>query len=466
MKPTFVSVATALLTTVSATHASSQPPHAYNVFVDAGANPDGDGTATAPYQTITRAFERARQIRATVPVTGKIHVHVAPGEYVESFPVYLNVSNVDLHGSTRLLEDENGLPANCGTDSTPAPCIEPGTETLITPALPLTANTQTMLFIAPTIDSEFDKLSDVTVRGLVIDGKSANVAIGGVGIFVDRVDNFSIQGNVTRRLLIGVRTDLSSGSIKGHFAYQSMDGLAIAGGSSIYPARVEAKANRLLNNLEQGLVALGAASVKGRIRTSTLLKPVQTLFDPLQHPEQVPDTLVLSVIGNDMSGGPRFGMRLEAYISGSAFYDTTDNQPMTSRIVATVRGNSFRNNGEYGVTVEGAFVPRGNPRAFTALFDGHFEANDFTGNGRAGLFAGFMLNGVVTRNPGLIVTNKYLVDSRFAIEGDAPHMDIDFDNPVLDPFDGVTPLNNALAVNGVPFIGRHVTCPPGYPCVQ
>jgi hypothetical protein len=461
-----ISVATMLLATVVGSLAGSQPPNAHNVFVDASASPGGDGSPTAPYQTITQAIERAREIRAELPAVHKIHVHVAPGEYVEDFPIYVNVSNVDLHGSTHLIEDENGLPANCGTDAVPVPCIEPGTETVMTPAVPFTSNTQVTLFIGPTVDSEDDRLNDVTVRGFVIDGKTINVANGGVGMFVDRVDNFSIQGNVTRRLLIGVRTDLSSGRIKGHFGYQSNDGLAIAGGSSIYPARVEAKANRLLNNLEQGLVALGTGSVKGRIRSPNL-KPVQILFDPAQHPEQVPDTLVLSVVGNDMSGSPRFGMRLEGYISGNAFYDTTDNQPMTSHIVATIRENSFRNNGEYGVTVEGAFTTRTNPRIYTATFDGSFQRNDYSGSGRAGLFIGFMLNGVVTRNPGLLNQNKYLQNSTFVVNllDEAGPVGIDYDNPVIDRYDGITPLNNVLQIDGVSFVGTHVTCPPGFPCV-
>ena len=477
MKPILISICGFLLLTtldvqVQPIHDESEsgdtPRQAAAViFVHSEAGPDGDGSASAPYETIAAAVQRAREIRAQIPATTKIRLHVAPGEYVEEFPIYLNVSNVDLHGSTRLLEDEDGLPANCGSDVTPVPCIEPGTETVLTPALPLTSNTQTMLYIAPTIDSEDDRLSDVTVRGFVIDGKAVTVTTSGVGIYVDRVDGFSIRGNVTRRLLIGVRTDLSSGSIKGHFGYQSNDGLAIAGGSAIYPACVEAKANRLLNNLEQGLVALGTASVKARIR-SAAATPVQTLFDPLQEPEAVPDTLTLSVIGNDMSGSPRFGMRLENYIAGSAFYDTTNNRPLTSHIVATIRGNSFRNNGEYGVTVEGAFTTRTNPREFTGTFEGSFKDNDFSGSGRAALFVGFMLNGMVTRNPGLINQNKYLRESRFVVDLDdaVNPSDIDYDNPVLDRFDGVTPLNNVLVINGASFVGTSVTCPAGFPCVQ
>jgi hypothetical protein len=77
-----------------------------------------------------------------------------------------------------------------------------------------------------------------------------------------------------------------------------------------------------------------------------------------------------------------------------------------------------------------------------------------------------MLNGVVTRNPGLITTNKYLVDSRFTVEMDGGFGDFDYDNPVLDPFDRTTPLDNVLVVNGISVVGTYVTCTPAPPCVQ
>jgi hypothetical protein len=103
----------------------------HSIFVDVHASPGGDGTETAPYQTITEAMERARGIRQES--RDKIIVHVAPGTYIENVPLYIDISNIELHGSTRLIDDEHGLPQNCGTDSIAAPCIEAGTETLVTP---------------------------------------------------------------------------------------------------------------------------------------------------------------------------------------------------------------------------------------------------------------------------------------------------------------------------------------------
>ena len=122
---------------------------------------------------------------------------------------------------------------------------------------------------------------------------------------------------------------------------------------------------------------------------------------------------------------------------------------------------------EYGFLVEGAFATRNNPRKFTGTFNGSFQDNDCSGTGRAGVFAGFMLNGVVTRNPGLINTYKYLQDSRFKLQIDDGSLSsgLDYDNPDLDPFDKQTPLNNQLTINGDALTGKRVTCPAGFPCV-
>ena len=139
---------------------------------------------------------------------------------------------------------------------------------------------------------------------------------------------------------------------------------------------------------------------------------------------------------------------------------------MTANITATARDNLCRNNVEYGFLVEGAFATRSNPRKFTGTFDGSFENNDCSGTGRAGLFVGFMVNGQVTRNPGNINTYKYLQESVFRLRvaaGDSSG-GIDYDNRILDRFDGITSLNNTLVINGESITGTHVTCPPGFPC--
>jgi len=82
---------------------------------------------------------------------------------------------------------------------------------------------------------------------------------------------------------------------------------------------------------------------------------------------------------------------------------------------------------------------------------------------RHGLFVGFTLSGVVTRNPGLINRNKYLVDSRFTIVMDLGTGVFDYDNRVLDPFDRTTPLNNVLTINGASIVGNARDLSAGIP---
>ncbi|MBA3567761.1 MAG: hypothetical protein H0W28_00190 [Pyrinomonadaceae bacterium] len=435
-----------------------------SIFVDAGANPGGDGSAAAPYQTITEAIAQAREIRQRKPHS-KINVHVAPGVYSEAFPIYLNISKLSLRGSTKLIEDHAGLPQDCGpgAPALPAPCIEAGTETLITPLTPLQSG-QDLFIVGPTSDRSDLSLTDVSVEGFVFDGRATNLATSGMAIFVDRVDDFLIDHNVSRGTLIATFTRLSSGKIRGQFVYGSNDAFFVTAGSDIYPATVVLQHNRVTRN-NQGTVAVGVAAVKLRA-TDPNRSPLQTMYDPALHPEEVPNKLTIKVTENDFSRNNTFGFRFQSYVSGNLFYDTTNNQPMTANVTAMVKRNSFTNNGEYGLTVEGAFATRSNPRVFTATFTGKLRENDLIGNGRAGIFAGFMLNGVVTRNPGLINTNKHLRDSTFNIRADESSLasGLDYDNPLLDPFDHVTPLNNQLQVNGDLFTGRRLTCPPGFPC--
>lgn len=465
LKPPTVIFAPLLLATVTA--AQNDPGERRSgpagIFVDSRAGRGGDGTATAPYQSITEAVEHARAIRRET--RKRILIRVAPGEYRQDAPIYLDVSNVEMRGSTRLVEDANGLPQNCGPDIAPAPCVERGTETVIASARPL-INGQVILMVAPTRASGVDRLADIKIRGFIFDGVSASVATSGWAVFVDRVENFLVHHNAMHRVQIGIFTRLASGRIEGNFAYNSNDALAIGAGSAIYPAKVEVTANRLINHLAQAAFVFGTGGVLVLMDDPNLMPP-QTVFDPARHPEEVPDRLDVTVIGNDASHNPLFGFRFDNYSSGIP-YNTTNNQPMSSHITATVRHNSFTHNGEYGVLLEGAFAPRSNPRRFTGTFTGSFEDNDFTGSGRAGIFAGFMLNGVVTRNPGLINTNKYLQDSRFTVRMDeqSGSFGVDYDNPVVDPFDKIAPLNNTLILNGAVVTGRRVTCPPGFHCAR
>src|SRR5215831_1352018 len=153
--------------------AFSERAWARGIYVDVNAAPGGDGTRNAPVQTIAQAMERAREIRKND--NSRIVIHVAPGVYNENFPIYVNVSNLALRGSTHLIEDDDDLPGNCGTEGTPAPCVEPGTETLITPPLVPLPLGQSLFTVGPTKDNPVANLTDITISGFMFDGKGDNV---------------------------------------------------------------------------------------------------------------------------------------------------------------------------------------------------------------------------------------------------------------------------------------------------
>ncbi len=420
-----------------------------SIFVNAAANPGGDGSAASPYQTISAAIAKAREIREIKPHS-KINVHVAPGVYSEVFPIYLNISKLSLRGSTQLIEDDAGLPQRLRsrrTGSTGSMCRSRYRNINHTAQLP-SSEARALFIVGPTRDRSDQSLTDVSIEGFVFDGRAVDVTTSGLAVFVDRVNDFLIAHNVSRGTLISTFTRLSSGKILNQFVYGSNDAFVVGAGSDVHPATVVLKHNRVTRN-NQGSLSAGRCAGKSRWRPTLTSAPLQTIFDPALHPDQVPDKLKIEVIENDFSRNATFGFRFESYVSGNLFYDTTDNQSMTANITAVIADNTFTGNGEYGLTVEGAFATRSNPRDFTATFTGEFHDNDLSGNGRAGIFAGFMLNGVVTRNPGLINTNKYVRDSRFRITADDATLSsgLDYDNPLLDPFNHVTPLNNQLQVN-------------------
>src|ERR1041385_3942077 len=60
---------------------------AADLYVDSNANSGGDGSPAQPYFRITDAVAQARHLRqsAMIPVSERIIIHVAPGNYVGTY---------------------------------------------------------------------------------------------------------------------------------------------------------------------------------------------------------------------------------------------------------------------------------------------------------------------------------------------------------------------------------------------
>ena len=430
---------------------------AADIFVDANAAAGGDGSAALPYVRITDAVGRARQLRqgGAIRLRERIMIHVAAGNYVGTFnpnpldnngnkevlPILLNVPNLTLAGATVLDHDALGLPT--GPSNGPQSKLSPSNST--------DGEHQALVLICRTADGSVG--NGVTVTGFTFD------AAGSIAVLVDRVANFAVLDNAFLHANFGTITRLSSGIVDGNFYFNCIGvGPGIGGGSRNSPARVTLSGNRSTG-------ATGGADIRGEpslrsldLGANTLqLEPLQLVYDRNNPADlaNLPDALDVSVQGNDFSGNAYTGLWCFFYSFNPLFgYTTKDaSQPKTAVVRATITGNTFTDNGDYGFVVEAGGAFRNNPRQLTAAFSGVFTDNALQDNGRAGALFDFII-GDVSLGSASIQTYKYLEQSAYQVtdmEGELAGFD--YDNPATDPLSGAI-LNNSLTVNGA-------TIPPG-----
>jgi hypothetical protein len=228
-------------------------------------------------------------------------------------------------------------------------------------------------------------------------------------------------------------------------------GPGIGGGSINHPAQVTLSRNRSTG-------ATGGADIRGEPSLRTLdlgantvqLEPLQLVYDRNDPTDaaNLPDTLEVVVSDNDFSGN-LIGLWYFAYSINQAFgYQTADaSQPKTSVVRATIVGNTFSGNAEYGIMAGAGGALRSNPRVLTHSFTASFNQNSFQDNGRTGALFGFVASDVSLGDASVQVS-KYLETSTYQLtDHDGELAGFDYDNPVSDPLSGVV-LNNALVLNG------------------
>src|SRR5216684_3816042 len=433
-----------------------------DLYVDAAATENGDGSREHPFWRITDGVVAARALRRHHH-HHRIILHVLPGTYVGSFerdhlagdprlemlPIILNVSNLSLEGGTELDEDVDGLP----TGTYP---LE--TEALLTieicqpDACPLIQG-HTLLLIAATNDGMAG--NRVSVSGFVIDGRSQGIT-GAVGfhIFADRVVDFSIHHNLLRHGGGGFASRMASGTLEANVCPTNNNiGFFITGGNLAHPASVTLQRNRSTQNAGGAslfAVANFVTLVLGA--NSLMLEPLQMTYDR-NNPEDVrniPDQLEATVEGNDFSENHLLiatGLRCTFY--PPIHYTTMDEtQPITGTLNVNVRDNRLNRNGDHGITIDAGFSNRSDPRELTGRFEGTFENNALIDNGRNTSLLGFT-NRDASTGPSSRQVYKYMQESTFHVADlDSELEGFDYDHPLTDPFDGSPVVGNVLFYNG------------------
>jgi hypothetical protein len=444
------------------------PARGEDIFVDASAAAPGGGTAARPFPTITAGLARARADRRTGAILAAetIAVHVAAGTYLGSFaasgpglealPLLLDVPNLALAGATVL------APEGCG----PPTGTVKGTETILTvpssEPLPPAGTVHPLILVSPTVAPLYglETGDDVAVSGFVLDGNSTsqNTAVFAC-VMIDRVQGAVVRANTITGSLTGVFSRLAGCCVEGNIIRDTIvPGMALTGGSAASPASVAVLGNRV-SDMTNGIILYGAADTVwvpdvGTQAALFALEPLQTVYD-LSVPRDVknlPDTLVATVSGNDVSSCEYAALHVAAYRLEP--YQTADaSQPMSSHVRATICGNAFHHDQNFGLFV-GAFVPESNPRVYTATFDLALAGNDLSQNSAAPAFFSFRAVFEDTDRSEKDEGNKYLHASTIRVCASDDELDgFGFDNPLVDPLDG-TALDDTLIVN-------HATIPPG-----
>jgi len=421
-----------------------------------------DGTPAAPMRRITDAVARARSDRAgdDLPAGGGIRIHVAPGTYTgsfsspptpqtEVFPILVNVPRSSLEGATVLTRDAAGL----------ATGAQAGTETRLAPYFGFLATTQCLVLVGRTTDGGVADRASVT--GLFLDGIAPQYF--SCAVFVDRVSGFAIRDNLVQYTGFGVMTRLASGTIERNLLQNDGEsGAFVMGGSLDQPAVVTFRGNRVQKN-GHGLMAKAIGWVSAQITAGAnafVLPPIQTLYDRTVPADllNLPDTLDVSIVGNEFSQNPRLGLRLAATAtigdtsscSDGVDYQTNGaSQPVTAVLHAEVRGNSFLSNQPYyGLGIEPAFPCSADPRAHHFDVHSRFLANLYAANGAGNALFTFARWSVTLGFDAVPADYKYVEGSTYDIEDPLGELaGFDYDNPALDPVTSA-PLGNTLRVNG------------------
>jgi hypothetical protein len=407
--------------------AYAQPAKTTVFFVNARAAANGDGSREHPFVRITDALDRARAIRRDS--AAPIDIQVGPGVYVGSYtntgsttellPIRLDVSHLKLIGTTKMENDEGGLPTGV---------IKSNSNTLLLADPPLEGMQSILALSSP----------NVTVENLSFNAGSGH---GGWVVRVDHVQGFTLVNNYVTGgntdSAMGIHVSRSSGKILSNYVMRGGCGICIVADDVSSPAEVAIIGNRSVRNEEGGLALIGG-------------------------PNSPPGSLSAVVCANDLSDNNSqpnsrnanffsFGLRL------FLLSNIDHRNEISGSVKAAVCNNRITNNSA-GIVIDAGFAFRTrnstfDPRRYTGRFELTFANNQIRQNTRTPAlmsFTRFTASNTPTQlNPvGNAQSFKYVESSFYNIIYFNGELDgYWFDNPETDPVDGRL-LNNVLRING------------------
>lgn len=410
-----VLLAVAIAIGFSGSAGAAKPPHATVVLhVDANASPGGNGTGAAPFQNLPEAVAEARA--RFLEGGSRLKIQTAPGVYVLTGPLLLDVPGLELRGS-------NVMPLDA--DDWPSGRVEPGSETRITSNGSF--NGAPLIHVTPS-SSELSG-RDVTLANLTVDFNPS-----GSAILIQRAQGFSVKGCfVARASPGGVHTLASSGTIAGNFITGVGCGVCVGGGNGSSPAMVRVSGNRSVNNTNGGVLLDGG--VTGTDASHGSLSAL------IEH-NDLSDSMVNRTAG--------FGIRIITSPSGPFLLANYNH------VTAVIVGNRIRGN-RTGAIIDAGFPYRAigsrfDPRLYSGSLILTFRDNDIAGNVWAPALITFTRSTAALSpsqlSPSSGASWKYLQDSSFQIRDSQNSLaGYWLDHPEFDPFDG-RELNNVLTING------------------
>jgi hypothetical protein len=382
----------------------------------------GNGSSTAPFQTIEDALSAARNAVTATKGNLAVTIDVAPATYSLSTTLNLDIPNLVLQGSNVMQVDTDGWPTG-----TVAPKME--TKLLAQPAL---AN-QPIILINST--------SGVTVTKFTIDANKYAM----YGIRLIQAQGFTVSGNViSGNAYLGLNSIASTGTVDGNYITGVGGGTVIWAGNAASPANVKFVNNRSVAN------AFGGVLMNGAVKTPT------GYFDEL--------TVVID--HNDLSFNTKtkefsFGIRIiMIYIDPPAALSESK-----GHVTAMISNNRITQN-EMGLSIDAGFPYRMaagscDDRTFSGTFDITLKKNMIAANHLTPALITFTRSDAAFNSKELEPTGngvswQYLHGAAYTIRD--PENEIAgywIDHPANDPVlsscvndQTSEPLNNTLIING------------------